>query len=379
MTHRHEIEFTIGRARAVSESTVGEIIPSRCALDVGLGSIGPEDWPHTFSLPILGDSTTPRHGLSGSLSHTQTINDLHDAGLQVQGVEMQSRHTILQELLAHLHPQLNSVSLHLRLIFLDRLQGLRDLLWDVSLTESCHALEAVVRLDRHDTRQDWDRDAHVAASLHKPQEFVTIVEQLGDNQISTGLRLLLHPLHVILLVRRLQMVLRVPSNCDAEIVPEMLPDVLHQIRSVRESTDRGCPILLSSWRVTSQGQDVADPHFLALLQSLMHGFHRDVGACQMHHHIQAVVLQSIGADRHGLLRSRSTSTPGHIDPHRVQRSHSVKSIIQIGLPGSGLGWEILKTVERLARILFLESGDLLIHFRHGCNAQFDRINSLTKT
>merc|ERR1712196_186824 len=98
---------------------------------------------------------------------------------------MQPWSTILHEVLALLDGDLNTSVFDLVLIILDSLQSFRNPGRHFGLTERSHLIETSIRLNRHDSGEDWNGNSHCLALLNVCKEGRVVVEKLGDNQVST--------------------------------------------------------------------------------------------------------------------------------------------------------------------------------------------------
>lgn len=116
--------------------------------------------------------------------------------------------------------------------------------------------ETGIGLDGHDTGDDGAVDACLATLTDPVQKLGDIKEQLGDNEVGTGVDLLLEELQVFLHGSRLGVLLGVASHTNAKVVAVGLADVANQVGGVVETSLAGGPLRLTVGWITTQGQDV---------------------------------------------------------------------------------------------------------------------------
>lgn len=115
-------------------------------------------------------------------------------------------------------------------------------------------LESVISKDGHDAWDDLTSDASLSAILNPLVEKVVVIEQLSDDEISTGLYLLLEIPNIVLTVLGREMNLWVASDSDAEEVTVLLLDEFHQVHCIVEPILNWDPVSSTSGRVASQGK-----------------------------------------------------------------------------------------------------------------------------
>merc|ERR1719230_2480081 len=99
--------------------------------------------------------------------------------------------------------------------------------------------------------------------------------------------------------------------------------------------------------------------FFASVKRLFEFFFWHVGASEVHHDIQSVILQSINTNLQSLVCSRATCTPSDINPHWIQRSHTIKSLVQVLYTKICLRGEVLEGKPWDARLLLLPDLEFL--------------------
>merc|ERR1719265_2695327 len=119
-------------------------------------------------------------------------------------------------------------------------------------------------------------------------------------------------------------------------------------------------------RVASQRQDVHDPIVFTCLKSLSQLVLWHVGAGQVHHHIEIVVLQCVNAEVEGRICCGTTCTPCDIDPHWIQLRHTIKTFIKILDTDLCFRREVLKRKPWYPRLLYQVLRDLFGHLGHSC-------------
>lgn len=108
-------------------------------------------------------------------------------------------------------------------------------------------------LDRHDTGNNGNRDASLSALPFPSDKGIDIVKQLGDNEIRSGIYLLLEVYNIFGFVLRVNVSLRVTRYGDAKVIPIFLSNVADQINCMTESIIAWSPVFLSARWVASQG------------------------------------------------------------------------------------------------------------------------------
>lgn len=101
------------------------------------------------------------------------------------------------EVIGLLHSKLYAKGLDCLIITLQLFKALHDLRRHFSLREFAHSLEAVVAVDGHDARQDFTLDAGSATVSDPVKENLVVEEELGDDEVSPSIHLLLQVADII--------------------------------------------------------------------------------------------------------------------------------------------------------------------------------------
>ena len=318
------------------------------------------------------------------LEESERVQDLEGALGGVERVEVQAghqptRHQLLAQV-GHV-PDPPSDELRLRLVALELLEHRVHRGRDACLTEAAHALEASVRVEGHDAREDGHRDPRRADLAHPVLEHVEIIKELRDDHVAARLDLLLEvcdlALHVLVranvllaldvhdahLLRRRErpaqvlggldhvgVPLGVTGHLERKVVAVMLARVLDEVERAREAALGDLPLLLPLGRVAAQRDDVADARSLRAVEPEVALLLDLVSAGQMHvdHHV--VARLRLGREVEGEFRSGTARTPGHVHKERVLRRHHLDRLVQLLHAFWRPGWEVLERDERLLRL-----------------------------
>ena len=206
--------------------------------------------------------------------------------VHVERVHVHSRRSVFKELFAHFDSEVDSVLFHGRVIVLDGLHGVQDVLRDARLAKAGHLLEAAVALDGHDAGDDGDLrygrvgahsiddgpscrgrpcyatcyaalpgvacpylDPYGPAVADKLEEEIGVVKELRDDQLASRVDLVLEVEQVLVVLLRghdaigadlVGVGFGVAGDADAEKVAILFADVLDlpasQPASSRESS-----------------------------------------------------------------------------------------------------------------------------------------------
>mmetsp|Transcript_23502 Transcript_23502/g.65092 ORF Transcript_23502/g.65092 Transcript_23502/m.65092 type:complete len:251 (-) Transcript_23502:255-1007(-) len=217
---------------------------------------------------------------------------------------MQTHRAAVEQGLAHLRAVLDAKGLEGVVGGVRRLCALQEALGQARLAEVRHPLKAAKVVEAHDAGHDGHIDSILLACLHEVQEYLRVKEHLGDDELRSGVDLLLQVLHLLLEVGvaahghnlRAMLILgdttaallglgegshatldgldvvRVPlwvaSDRDREVIPVLLAHVLHKVQRTGEAALSGRPLLLTARRVTAERNNVAHANRLASVEGL---------------------------------------------------------------------------------------------------------------
>mmetsp|Transcript_18377 Transcript_18377/g.31204 ORF Transcript_18377/g.31204 Transcript_18377/m.31204 type:complete len:519 (-) Transcript_18377:271-1827(-) len=265
----------------------------------------------------------------GIVDLPQTFQDANHHLLQVQGVEVQTRCSTLQQLAAHVHTLTDTKLLEGLIRGVGLLSSLQETLRQPGLAELGHAFQATQTIETHDARNDGNLDVIFAALFDEVQEDLGVEEHLSNHKVSSRIDLFLQVHHLLVkvgiaangdnflvvlifhhtgatpltctqsgnspfnLLNVVRVAFRIAGHGNGEVISMVLADELHQVQGTVEATFSSCPLLLTTGRITSQGHDVAHTQLPALLQSVAGHFGALVGAGQVHiGHAAELVLGS---------------------------------------------------------------------------------------
>lgn len=172
---------------------------------------------------------------------------------------------------------------------------------------------------------------------------IDVEEQLGHDEVGAGLRLLDQVREVELGVLGLgvalvRVALWIGGDTDAEVVGILLADVAHEVDGPGEvlvGVVLGqlalVPVLLASWGVAAQGQDVADAQGAGVVEGLVDEGAAHVGARQVQAGGQAQLALAYLSQLERLGGGRAAGAPGHIHEQRTQGlRHALQTALQVG-------------------------------------------------
>eukprot|EP00968_Pinguiococcus_pyrenoidosus_P018122 scaffold1857_cov247-Pinguiococcus_pyrenoidosus.AAC.5 len=325
-------ELSKRRRASIAPPSVRELVPLVCPRQVALRAVGPVNGPHVLLLAIGKRARAPRElpPRGNSREARQGSDDLTHAALQVEGVEMKSRHELrVQELARHLDRVVDAEALHGLVIAADRLQRLGNLRRHLGLAHRRHPLEGIEVLDRHDARDDRARDAGLAAVLDVLQKDVDVIEELGEDEVCAGVHLLLEVLQLFRPACALRVPLWVPGHADAKVVAVLLPNEPHEVHGPVQAPLHGDPGRHSLGRVSSQGQHILQPLVLGFLQDGLELLPREAGAREVHEHVHAVVLLQRFADLQAQLAGRAPGAPRDVHKQGLQGCQAVDAPVEV--------------------------------------------------
>ena len=158
----------------------------------------------------------------------------------------------VEDLAAHICDQLGPDLTDFLVVVLHGLERIKEELRNRDLRKTRRALEAIPGLDGSYSRDDGDRDARGADSLHPVNEKIDVVKHLRENKADASIDLLLEPLHLILeLFLGKCHVLWEAGDRDVEVVVVLAADVFDEVNAVHEAAVDGLPLVLSLGRIAS--------------------------------------------------------------------------------------------------------------------------------
>ena len=94
-----------------------------------------------------------------------------------------------------------------------------------------------------------EQEEKKSTDLDELEKDVHVVEQLGDDVVSTSVHFGLQVLQVLLVGLAVDVALRVAGDADAKVVAVLFADETHQVHTVLEATLGGGPALRASRRI----------------------------------------------------------------------------------------------------------------------------------
>ena len=187
--------------------------------------------------------------------------------LEVHGVEVQALDADVrsEDLPAEVGDELRAQLADLLVVILVRLELVQEKLRDRDLGHLRRLLEAVPRLDGHDPRDDGHRDPGGPGRLDPRDEHVDVVEHLREDEVRTGVDLVLEVLHLACGLLWGQVLgLRIAGDGNVEVVAILGADVPHEVNAVGETPLDSLPFLANRW-VAAERKDIATPVLLRFL------------------------------------------------------------------------------------------------------------------
>ena len=124
---------------------------------------------------------------------------------------------------------------------------------------------------------------------------LVIVEQLGDNYISSSINFLFKMLDVIFSAGGCHVYLWISSDHNTEIITVSFFDECHELGSISKTIIYGFPFVDSRWWITSQSQNVSNAVLLGFVESIANFVSGHTCAGQMHEDIETEVLGDMSA------------------------------------------------------------------------------------
>lgn len=203
-------------------------------------------------------------------NQVQLLQNHLGALLQVHSVKVESTDVVRrrQDISAHLGNEPDPDLPDFFIVVLVRFQRVDVPLWDGRLTELRRPNKPVPSLNRGDSGDDWNRDTGFSHGSDPSEEDVNVVEHLSEDQGSAGVDFFFEPAHLggEFCWRQVD-VLRETGDGDFKVVVVLGTDVANEVDAVDETAFYGGPLVLSRWRVTTQGENVATPAPLCFLLS----------------------------------------------------------------------------------------------------------------
>lgn len=282
-----------------------------------------------------------------------------------------------KQALADLKSDLDAQMFHSCFVVSNSLKTSPNALRYTRFAKLSHALEAAIRSDTHETRENRHGDTGGAAHRDEMPVHLGVENHLGDDEIGTRVYLGLEVVNlrfvvsvaahvynsltavsvlgvdtqsliVAELVNRAMhlghavgVALGVASHRHAELIAVLRADVTDQIQSTGEAALRSCPFLLAERGVSAQGQHIGHTGLSALFKSHLNLIHLHVGAGQVHVWVEVELINGLLAQLDSQVAGAATSSPGEISEQRVKRLQFGNYIVQSGQPRLGLRREEL--------------------------------------
>mmetsp|Transcript_58698 Transcript_58698/g.139776 ORF Transcript_58698/g.139776 Transcript_58698/m.139776 type:complete len:556 (-) Transcript_58698:504-2171(-) len=128
---------------------------------------------------------------------SQALENTNDDFLQVQGVEVQTRRSTLQQCFAHGHALLDAKLLESLIGSVSLLRPFHEALGHARLAKLRHPLQPTQTIQAHDAGHDRHLDVILTAFLDELQENLGIQEHLSNDEAGTGIDLLLQIHHLL--------------------------------------------------------------------------------------------------------------------------------------------------------------------------------------
>ena len=180
------------------------------------------------------------------------------------------------------------------------------------------AAELLLVCDRHDTGEDRHTDILLAKTIEEIEELSIVEKHLRGQEVDTRVDLALQILDIVVLVRALDMAVRIAGTADAEVALGL--DVRDELTRI---------VVVVVWRtalrdVTAQRHDVLEAVLLKLLNHLMDVRLRGGHAGQMWQHLDPVLVPDVLRDVQRKLGGSAARTIGHGHEARVERRHALR-------------------------------------------------------
>ncbi len=226
-------QLTVGRRAAVAPSAVWELVPRVGSNHVGLGPVCPKDGSDIL-LAIKARAPGKFAAQVAITGEAALVEDGNYALFKVQRVHVKAVNVAAgQDLLAHFADNFHAKLFASIIVVFYRLQTGTNFGGNLGLAHVRHALPAAIVVDGHDSWKNGNSDTsstHVGAPLDK---VIRIVEQLGDDDVSARLNLLLQVPEVVLVRDSVDVALRVTSDRNAEKVTMFVFDVADLFKRLR--------------------------------------------------------------------------------------------------------------------------------------------------
>ena len=198
------------------------------------------------------------------------------------------------------------------------------------------AAELLLVRDRHDAGENRHTDILLAETIEEVEELRVVEEHLRGQEVDTCVDLALQIPDVVVLVRALDMSVRIAGTADAEVALGL---------DVRDELTRIVVVVIwcTALRdVTAQRHDVLEAVFLKLLNHLVHVRLRGGYTGEMRQHLDPVLVPDVLRDVQRKLGGSAARTIGYGHEARVERRYALRrrlhGIILLDL----LRWEHLE-------------------------------------
>merc|ERR1719440_844685 len=150
------------------------------------------------------------------------------------------------------------------------------------------------------------------------------------------------------------------KKCGVCNLVALLGDVGTQVLRALETTLRRLPLLGSTWRVTTQSNQVAHTALLAIREGIVDLLSLHVCACQVHVGNTTHLVLDMIAEAQRNLRCGTTSAPCEVSEQRTKLLHTSNTLLEVVLARLSLWWEVLEG-EPLLALLCLLGNELADH------------------
>ena len=184
--------------------------------------------------------------------------------------------------------------------------------------ESDGAAELLLVRDRHDAGEDRHTDVLLTETIKEVEELRIVEKHLRGQEVDTRVDFALQIPDIVVLVRALDMAVRIAGTADTEIALGL--DVRDELTCIVVVVVR-CAALRD---VTAQRHDVLEAVFLKLLNHLVHVRLRGGNTGQMRQHLDPVLVPDVLRDVQRKLGGSATRTIGHGHEARMERRYALR-------------------------------------------------------
>mmetsp|Transcript_739 Transcript_739/g.1785 ORF Transcript_739/g.1785 Transcript_739/m.1785 type:complete len:411 (+) Transcript_739:794-2026(+) len=335
---------------------------------------------HGFFIAVIGRA---RH------IKPESVEDSICCFFQVQSVEVQDIDTNFNQILAHLCSKFDAEGFDAIWVVLETIHLGSELSGNTSFAELRHFDKAGVRIDTHETGNNRTVDTPLSAILNKCSKNLCVEEHLSDDEVTSGVDLLLQIIHLLfviiieasvyfaLIVCRtsrlfgfrqggwifdkrdgIRVAFWVTRNTDTKVGSEIFSDVFDKIQRASETAIGSSPFLLSMGRISTQRNNIDNAIVFGSFKGTVDGlfgvsilFH--VRACHVHVGNVSGLFELL-CNVEGQISRRTSSSPSYIAKEWVDGGfHALHASVQV-LHTRLRSWrEKLDGDKRLAAIFLL--------------------------